>query len=437
MTCGVNVKTAVTDTLTMFEIIAISAIIAVPWRGVDISQLSTEDANGTQSPFRRSAHDNTTIDALQLLKSSGANALRMRMWNEPCADGRCDAQRYSYAGLAGVLAMARRCYAVGLDFILDLHYSDWWADPGQQRKPAAWTSLDMDDLVRALHNFTAATVSALVAQGTAPRAVQIGNEINDGLLWSNASLGQPCAAGGELFWCSDGGSARPVDEAWGTVGRLVAAGISAVRATSPASLVAIHTGGNNIEKKGIQWFGDWYANLSRALTPHDAHFDLVGLSLYPKVSRLHADCLPRCMQALTTACLPLHPKMNGGTTFASIGQLPQLARGLPLSTRIYIAETAYPAAATNASAPPPERGYAASEAGQLAFLRDVQASMASALGERNGGVLWWEGSERCWDCLFGSGDAPDLTPLFVARPALLHGFSSGGPVEAADDEANL
>ena len=80
---------------------------------------------------------------------------------------------------------------------------------------------------------------------------------------------------------------------------------------------------------------------------------------------------------------------------------------------------------------PPEKDYPATEAGQLAFLFDVRTAMAKTLGDQNGGVLWWEGSERCWGCLFGSGYKPDNTPSYVARPALLQGFQSGGSASAA------
>ena len=303
--------------------------------------------------------------------------------------------------------MARRCQATGLQFILDFHYSDWWADPGEQQKPDAWLELGIDELVTAVRQFTTATVRALVAQGTPPHAVQIGNEINDGMLWSNASIGQKCYDGGQLY-CSDGGTARPIHEAWATFGRLVAAGVSAVRAASPTSLIAIHTAGNHISP-GARYVGDWYANLSTALASHGVGLDLVGLSLYPK--------------------------FDGGATFSTVAQLPLLAKRLPATTRIYLAETAYPAVVGNTSRPPPEPGYPASEDGQLQFLRDLQSRMASVLGEeRNGGVLWWEGGESCWDCLFGSGYAPDPTPKFVARPALLRGFLPTPPVPASGVE---
>jgi arabinogalactan endo-1,4-beta-galactosidase len=151
---------------------------AAVWSGVDMSQLGTEDSNGTDSPFRASA-SGPTVDALLLMKQSGVNVFRMRQWNEPCADGRCDPSAWDYAGQAGVLLMARRCQVAQLHFVLDLHYSDWWADPGKQYKPQAWLRLPYKQLLKAVYNFTKMTVKSLVDQGTPPYAVQIGKCVQD------------------------------------------------------------------------------------------------------------------------------------------------------------------------------------------------------------------------------------------------------------------
>jgi arabinogalactan endo-1,4-beta-galactosidase len=60
------------------------------------------------------------------------------------------------------MTMARRCKAANLTFVLDLHYSDWWADPGKQRKPLAWDALSFKDLTAAVELFTQKTIAALV-----------------------------------------------------------------------------------------------------------------------------------------------------------------------------------------------------------------------------------------------------------------------------------
>ena len=137
--------------------------------GADISSLKkSEDMGGV---YRYP--DGTQADALEILTSYGMNYARLRVWVDP-ADG--------YHNLDELLAMAPRLKAAGLKLLVDFHYSDNWADPGKQYKPAAWKELDFEALKQALYDHTYAVVSALAAQGTPPDMVQIGNEINAGLL---------------------------------------------------------------------------------------------------------------------------------------------------------------------------------------------------------------------------------------------------------------
>ena len=127
------------------------------WCGVDMSALATQDAEGAAPPFRATV-GGEKVDALVLLKARGGNAFRMRLWHDPCASGECDKARFSYANLTNVLRMARRVWAANLSFILDLHYSDWWADPDHQRKPAEWRRLPFAALRHAVRSYTRQTV---------------------------------------------------------------------------------------------------------------------------------------------------------------------------------------------------------------------------------------------------------------------------------------
>lgn len=370
------------------------------YSGVDLSQIGTEDGNGKDSPFR-AVVGGPTIDPLLLLKKSGVNTFRMRMWNDPCADGRCDPEQWSYAGLQGVLLMARRCQAANLTFVLDFHYSDWWADPGKQRKPTAWLHLPYKELGLAIFNFTRATLAALVRQGTPPYSVQIGNEITHGFVWNNATDGQSCADGGKLYCTEPDGVASAkwgaaADRTGGSAGwprfaGLVAQGIKAAREACPSTKIAIHTDlGNHICSSGPCEIGSanvrhWYGNLSAALaaSPVGAQtFDLIGLSMCAlQNSIVHTHCMETpetiCLLAYTSHIEPCgvcvyhvrrYPKWSNGSVFPSIAELPKLASDFPAS-RVYIAETSYPACC--ASTPPPVVGYPATEAGQLSYISDV------------------------------------------------------------------
>eukprot|EP00928_Gymnodinium_smaydae_P080469 TRINITY_DN64156_c0_g1_i1.p1 TRINITY_DN64156_c0_g1~~TRINITY_DN64156_c0_g1_i1.p1 ORF type:complete len:426 (-),score=53.96 TRINITY_DN64156_c0_g1_i1:74-1192(-) len=364
-----------------------------------MSQLSTYDDSGLSSPFRASP-GGPNVDALELLAAHGANAFRMRLWNDPCADGRCDPSLYKYANLDGVLEMARRCKAAGLAFILDFHYSDWWADPGKQKKPTAWAHLDWSHLEDAIKNFTQDSVAALVMQGTPPLAIQIGNEISNGMLWNDVE--EPCASGGRLHQYGRVHSDDPackIGPSWKRFGKLVAGGIVGAREACATCEIAIHTDlGNHIMSRGIHFVIEWYNNLTLALKNDVAisaavSFDRIGLSMYPR--------------------------WDGGRTMQSLAELTQLAKAFP-SKKIYIAETAYPAGGAQ-----PEHNYPATEAGQLSYLQDVLKGLRAAVPEgQRGGVLWWEGKEGSYTSVFDS--------QYVARPALLKGFAP----ESAPTSAN-
>ena len=119
-----------------------------------------------------------TGDALAILKSAGQNYARLKVWVNP-ADG--------YNNKARVLAMAKRVKAQGMKLLVDFHYSDTWADPGKQNKPAAWAGHSYSQLKTDVYNHTYDVLNALKAQGTTADMVQVGNEINGGMLWTEGS----------------------------------------------------------------------------------------------------------------------------------------------------------------------------------------------------------------------------------------------------------
>jgi len=139
-----------------------------------------------------------------------------------------------------------------MGLLLDFHYSDYWADPQQQNKPLAWVSLSdaaLRDTVAELH---ACGADRLKRQGTLPDMVQIGNEVNHGILLAD---GQHRA----ISTSSPASCAR----AW--LGRRTLtrdAGDDAHRARRP--------------KRGGAVSG-WHNMLARGLT-----FDMIGLSYYPR-----------------------------------------------------------------------------------------------------------------------------------------------------------
>ncbi|MGW3731431.1 glycosyl hydrolase 53 family protein, partial [Streptomyces sp. NPDC000851] len=143
-------------------------------KGADISSLAKSEAKG--GVYKNSS--GTTGDALAILKSSGMNYARLKVWVNP-ADG--------YNNKTRVLAMAKRVKAQGMKLLVDFHYSDTWADPGAQSKPAAWAGHSYSQLKTDVYNHTYDVLNALKAQGTTADMVQVGNEINGGMLWNEGS----------------------------------------------------------------------------------------------------------------------------------------------------------------------------------------------------------------------------------------------------------
>ena len=147
--------------------------------------------------------------------------------------------------------MALRIKAANMKFLLDFHYSDTWADPGKQLKPAAWRNLGFEQSKVAIYNFTKKVITELKNQGTTPDMVQIGNEINHGMIWPDAGFSQP-----------------------DTLASLIKAGITAVKEVSPSTQIMIHIacGGQNEESR----------NFIDNMLSRNVQFDIIGESYYPQ-----------------------------------------------------------------------------------------------------------------------------------------------------------
>src|SRR5688500_12217043 len=239
--------------------------------GADISMLpEIEKAGGTFA-----SRDGVRGDALKILRDGGCNLFRVRLFVDP--DDEFNNRNYGATqDLEYVVALAKRIKATGAQFLLDIHYSDTWADPGKQHKPAAWRELEFDALERKVHEYTASVMNALADAGATPHMVQIGNEIAGGMLWPDGKvLDTPQEV--EL-------------RQWARFARLLNAGSRAVREASKTSgtpirvVIHIHGGG----KPGLpKWFFG-------KLKPHNVDFDVVALSFYPAWD----DALPALKQNL-------------------------------------------------------------------------------------------------------------------------------------------
>jgi arabinogalactan endo-1,4-beta-galactosidase len=162
-------------TLSLLSLFASTTLAALPFRGVDWSSLLVTEAVGTK--YKNTAG---TVQPLEtILKSSGVNIVRQRIWVNP-SDG-------NY-GLDYNIKLAKRAKAAGLQVYLDFHYSDTWADPAHQVLPAAWKSLAKDALVKQIYDYTKNVLDMFQKNGLSLAIVSIGNEITPGLLFPIGQL---------------------------------------------------------------------------------------------------------------------------------------------------------------------------------------------------------------------------------------------------------
>ncbi|TCJ17786.1 arabinogalactan endo-1,4-beta-galactosidase [Flaviaesturariibacter flavus] len=210
-------------------------------RGADVSWISEMLAAGRQ--FRDSA--GAAREGMELLKSLGMNAIRLRVWVNPAG---------GWNGKNDVLAKAQRAKNLGLRIMIDFHYSDSWADPGQQTVPAAWASLDQGGLRSAVTSHTVEILDALKTAGITPEWVQVGNETNNGMLWPTGRASTNIAG----------------------FAQLVNAGYDAVKSVFPNTKVIVHLS-NGWDNSLFRWLFD-------GLRSNGARWDVIGLSLYPTTS---------------------------------------------------------------------------------------------------------------------------------------------------------
>lgn len=194
--------------------------------------------------------DGVKVDAIALLKQHGFNVIRLRIFVQP-ENPRGYAPGVGFCGLDSTLSMARRVKAAGMGLLLDFHYSDTWADPQQQAIPQAWEGLAYPALRDSVRSYTTEVLRAMERQHTLPDMVQIGNEVNHGLLWPEGHIGNPDQLAG-----------------------LLQAGVEGTEAVDPRIPVMMHLalGGQNDEARF------WLDNM----LARGVKFDIIGLSYYPR-----------------------------------------------------------------------------------------------------------------------------------------------------------
>src|SRR6185437_6744931 len=149
--------------------------------GADISAL---DAPRPGRPPRVYQENGTPSDELTILRQHGWTAFRLRVFVSPVREAPDNS-------LANTIALAKRIKDSGSLLLLDIHYSDTWADPQHQEIPVAWRGLSFDSLEARVEQYSFATIKALKDAGAMPDWVQVGNEITRGMLWPAGQVRVP------------------------------------------------------------------------------------------------------------------------------------------------------------------------------------------------------------------------------------------------------
>jgi arabinogalactan endo-1,4-beta-galactosidase len=299
--------------------------------GGDISALERiEQAGGV---FRDAGQPD---DAITILRAHGSSGFRLRLFVNP------NYEEVQVNDLDYTVRMASRIKAAGAKLLLDFHYSDTWADPGHQVTPAAWAALDFDSLEQQVEIYSTGVITRLKQAGTLPDIVQVGNEIDAGMLWPLGRVG----------------TGYDTPQQWDQFTRLLKAGIRGVRAALGAGdsvriMLQYSQGGSS---GGTQWFFDH-------MDAYGVPYDLIGLSYYPWWHGTLAD---------------LRANLR--------------ATALRYGRDVMVVETSYPwraggweNMATNLTA----MTWPVSPQGQAQFLRDVLGAVGAVPNDHGAGVIWW------------------------------------------------
>ena len=187
---------------------------------------------------------------LEILESYGANYVRLRLWLDPYTE---DGKPYGAGcnNLEVTMRMAKQAKALGMKWLLDFHYSDFWTDPGKQFKPKAWKDYSAEELEGVIYEYTKDVMLTLKEQDCAPDMVQVGNEITNGFVWPDAK--------------------KPEYE---KIACYVSAGIRAVREVNKEAVVMIHLDHGDDQ----EMYKDWFDNYLKC---KGEDFDVIGMSYYP------------------------------------------------------------------------------------------------------------------------------------------------------------
>ncbi|KAA9083756.1 glycosyl hydrolase 53 family protein [Microbacterium radiodurans] len=332
-------------------------------------------------------------------KDRGMDFVRLRIFNEPRSEGSGAVLAVPSQGPERSLAVAQDVVERDMQLGVDFHYADSWADPGKQPKPRAWAELPFEDLTTAVYDYTRDYVEQLIAQGTTPDKVAVGNEILHGFMWGSeallsvddsapvwtganpayfrdqADIYQSQPGGGILwqYWDSEDAEEQVLyTESFDRFATLLSAGITAVNDASPETSVELHSivrGEGYDGMSGLEMATEFWDQVLSRLEADEAAPDYLAHSYYPEWHGA-PEQLERNLQTISAD----HPQY-----------------------KMTVAETSYPASGAG-GAPMPNSTYPRTVQGQADAIQRVFQIVNDIPNNAGAGVLTWE--PQRWQSMF-------------------------------------
>jgi len=336
-------------------------------KGVDLSTLKEVETCGG-----RFFDEGNEQDVIDILKKYDINSVRLRLWNLPFTK-----EGIPYGAgcndLSTTVELAKRCLSRDMGFLLDFHYSDFWADPGKQNIPKQWQGLDEGQLEKAVYQYTLDIMKTLKQVNAYPTMVQIGNEITNGLLWPYGKVPN-----------------------YDTIAKFVNAGIRAVRSMDKEIPIMIHldNGGNNA------LYREWFDNFM--LRGED--FQIIGLSFYPfwhgtldDLSNNMKDIAKRYGKELVIAEVSMGYTMEDYADYEKLQ--PSERKGMATKPELL-----------------KNLDYSMTQKGQADFMQDIMNRLREVPDGLGRGFYYWE---PAWIPVPGSGWATNEALQYTGEAGLL------------------
>ena len=320
--------------------------------------------------------DGQEMDILDVVKKYDVDTIRLRIWNDPKSP---DGEAYGAGNndLDATIEMGKRITEAGLGVLINFHYSDFWADPGKQYKPKAWEGLSVEELEKAVYDFTKDSMEKILAAGINVTLIQVGNELSNGLMWPEGRL-----------WGPEG----EIDN-YDNVAQFINAGIRACREVKREIPIMIHldNGGNN----------DLYRRWFEHFIPRGEDFEYIGLSYYPfwhgRLDQLEYnmnDIAKRFGKELIIAEVSMGFTMEDYASYEKLE--PHERKGY--ATRAHLIDNI---------------DYPMTVQGQVDFTKDFLNRVANVADNKGCGFFWWE---PAWIPVPGSGWATPASLEYIHDP---------------------